>query len=266
MTFQVTHAIDLADRLTSNNIPVPKPLERAVEIIRQCRANHPEPTRPILNLSDDEVIEHAKQLALHWATRGAVQNSIYVEALVALEDKAVAEAQTELQNGAAEDIIKALRPKFNAAAKILQDAIAAGITENTTADDIIDSPHPQAAALWRALPGSIQRLNEIHAIRVYLSQTLELAPTQDDFNFHAGSGSFDLNARRDYSVAYAEADNWTLDQDKISWLRMAAAGLRLNSFDETNTKLRTHRPAYRGPIDERSVKSRPLELVGESYR
>jgi hypothetical protein len=154
------------------------------------------PTARILDLSEDEAVEHTIRLARTFAD--SIQgNGMSAAAFASLrvQDQITSEL-LEVLAADAPRMIKALRPTFDAAADQLTRAIHAGITPRSDAQDVLDLEDAEAAAIWNELDGPIRTLERIKTLRAKMSTTLGIAP-QDKYG---------LEPYVDYTVCFTHPD------------------------------------------------------------
>lgn len=134
------------------------------------------PPAQILDLTEDQAVEHT--LAVARTVTASIQSN--GETAVQFAATRVQDQLTlELLDVLAADVprmIKGLRPTFDTAAAHLTKAIKAGITDRSTAQDVLDLEDGEAAAIWNDLPGHVRTLEGIRSLRAKLSTTLGIAP------------------------------------------------------------------------------------------
>lgn len=232
----------LATTITKTGIDAPAPLTRAVEILD--RLDHLEaPTTGILNLEDDDIAGFVDRIAIQRAT--AINQGAYAhrEALDITRDGVAEEAAQALRDGGVDDLIKALRPRFDKAAKVLHKASQQyGFNTRTSAEDVLNLDNHEATGTYRAISEAISVITEIADVRIKLSRLLGVSPTlQESMDARGASTWLDPNVQFDFTICFAADGNWSVDGtmhvDKRAdagpdWLRMAATGLRLNTPTE----------------------------------
>lgn len=132
------------------------------------------PAVNLLELTEDQVIEHTYRIASIRASAAPGQPAINMAA-DNMQQQVVKET-AEALNEDAPRIIEELRPTFDTAAKYLVRAINAGITPNSTAQDVLDLGSSEAATIWNELPAQYKALDRIKGLRVKLSRTLGMPP------------------------------------------------------------------------------------------
>lgn len=167
----------------------------------------------LLTASREEIAEHVLRRA---AGRG-LENDIGNARAQVGDELAAAIAQLLREN--ADQIIDQMRPAFDAAAAKVTAAHTAGIRPPHGPQDVIDLG-PKAVAAWQQLGSAVARLDAIAAARLTLATVLNLPPNVDS---HTGAAFSKADAK--YRVG-AETDHGR-------WLRLAAAGLNLNTIDQT---------------------------------
>jgi hypothetical protein len=139
------------------------------------------PAVNILDLTEDQAVEHAIDLARTYALsiQGNGQSAAAF-ASMQLQDQITREVLDALAADAPR-IIEGIRPTFDAAAAQLTAAIKAGITDRSTAQDVLNLEDAQAAIIWNDLPNQVRILEGIRSLRAKLSTTLGIAP-QDPYS------------------------------------------------------------------------------------
>ncbi|MEV8272684.1 hypothetical protein [Microbacterium sp. NPDC077184] len=150
-----------------------------------------------------------------------------------------------------EQVVADLRPVFDEAARpFVAAAREYGFTHATTSDEVIERADEGAAAAWRNLRHAEAALLPVVSFRRSISEVFDIAPTRDTLASSLQAfGQFSVN----YSVCFAEGENWSLDdgyvldqhRTHIDWLALAAGGLRLNSPAEVEEKIRARVAAQR---------------------
>lgn len=134
------------------------------------------PTVRILDLTEDEAVDHAFNIArtIAQGNRGEGTTAVGI-ASTHVQDRLVSETW-EVLTADIPRIINELRPTFDTAAAQLTAAIAAGITPKSTAQDVLDLEDAAAAAIWNNLDGHIRTLERIKSLRATMSVRLGIAP------------------------------------------------------------------------------------------
>jgi hypothetical protein len=258
--FSITAARNIATQLASYDLPVPTVLAKAVAIDDATTQAATMPRPAVLEMSADQAVAYAATL-----THYTPSPTVYQNALAAVSNQAATEAADALRAGGLDDVIRALRPRFDAAAAILHEAVTHGITSATTAQDVIDKGTPEAIAVWQKLTGADTVLARIAAIRVSLSVSLGVAPTVQQMSQVNMTSSLATLGYVDYSAAFTHPDAQAFGATGefyfrnsptlgIDWLKLAAFSggrLRLNTPAEV-TAMYNQRTAGRTsvPIDQ----------------
>lgn len=248
--FRAVDARLLAQSIASFGAPVPAALATAVSVAETAMEAAGDQTRDVLDMTEDELREHVRLLALY------KQNHV-AEAAGRVAERAASEAGARLRAGEIDEVILSLRPSFDQAAEIVTTAAGYGITAHTSAEQVLALPDAALAA-WRPLKAALGTLGKVDSMRRQLSVDLGVIPTSTEM-WSQNSAAWRAGNRIDYSVCYAAGDNWAMDgtfyitppsqrgldgvptnphpTDDIDWFRMAGGGLHLNTVAEIQTKL-----------------------------
>lgn len=254
----------LAAALAEHDLPIPAVLASAIAIADALSAARTPPSKPILGMSAAEAVEYAAVLARYVPPPGGT--AAFINTLVDISNRAADDAADALRAGGVDEIIVALRPRFDAAAAVIHQAAAHGITSATTAQDVIDKHDPKAIAVWQQLPAALAAMARLSRVRVNLSVQLGVAPTMDDMYRLLSGPGIDVLGYVDYSAAFTHPDAPAFGAagefyfhnsptSGIDWLKLAAASggrLHLNTPAEVRRMIaertRTRPPAV--PIDQ----------------
>ncbi|WP_426986560.1 hypothetical protein [Pseudarthrobacter sp. Y6] len=229
MTIGITDLRDIVDTAAAYGI---KPNPKVAHGIQLYETLHPRvttvPAVTLLDLTEDEAIEHAFAIARSKATFMPGQPAVGV-AVSTLQDQAVRETW-EILAADTDRIIQELRPTFDAAAGQVHAAVEAGIRPHSTAQDVLDLEDATAAALWNDLNTHVRALERIKNLRVKMSTKLGLPPQA----FYNG------DVITDYTACFADPDTGikagaifayannaigrkTFTEPRQEWLALAAA-------------------------------------------
>lgn len=254
----------LAAALAEEGLPIPAALASAVAIADATDAARTPPSIPVLDMSAADAVDYAATLTRYRQIPGI--EVPFVNALIDVAQRAADEAADALRTGGLDEIIVALRPRFDAAAAVIHAAAAHGITSATTAQDVIDKHDPKAIAVWQQIPAALAAMARLSRVRVNLSVQLGVAPTMDDMYQLLSGAHLDVLGYVDYSAAFTDPDAQAFDAagafyfhksptSGIDWLKLAAASggrLRLNTPADVRRMIaertRTRPPAV--PIDQ----------------
>lgn len=258
MPFSPGDVRDLTGQLDRLGFTPPPALARAAEVIAVTEAERvSDDAHPCLDMSDEQILEYARGRALR--IHPQVGPHPYSSVLVAIGEQAALEAGDRLRAGEVDQIIEALRPRFDKAAAAYARAAGLGITSTTTAEQILAKRLATVTEAWYALDDARSVLEAVAAIRIRLSNRLDVSPTWRDFDI-LDDATIDRGAI-DYTAAFAAADDYSTDFGRylrrspaagIDWLGLAAGSLRLNTPSEVKAKYaarwRTLHPAV--PLDQ----------------
>jgi hypothetical protein len=233
---------DLVDALDRHEVVYPDPVAAAMRLHAAivdgtvqalARRSHPV---DLVTLSVEELAAHTRSLAV---TR-ALEETEQVQTVAVHVDEDLCAQVVALLREHADDIVDQLRPRFDPAAAYLHQAVAVGITAGMTAQQVI-SLGDRAVNTWRTLPRHVRVLDEIAAVRIAMSEVLDVAPDPRPFSSPP--------ARR-YGAAFStSAPPWRIDRAETStarWLRLSTGEpepLRLLTLEETaRTAQRTEPP------------------------
>lgn len=138
----------------------------------------------------------------------------------------------------ADDILDQLRPSFDAAAKVVHEAVAVGVRSEMSAQQVI-GVGDRAVSAWRGLPPHIATLDRIAALRRDMAFVLKVAPHADKFRGHYRNHGAAFSPT---GIAMERADRQA-ESSADMWLRLSTGGpLRLMTLEETATIDRGARP------------------------
>lgn len=167
---------NIHDRLNNHGVKPHPDIAHAFTIHDALQAAHETPKARILDLTPEQSVERALNLAHRQVTHLHTSRT-------AVEDQLTHEVFDVFTNDV-DRIIEELRPTFDKAATAIRAAIQAGITAGTTADRILELEHPKAIQLWKALPGHLDVIRDIVRLRIDFSEELGIRPQP----YNAASG------------------------------------------------------------------------------
>lgn len=212
----------LIAQLEALGVTIPDEVAPLLAVHDRITAPEPYKVGPQVELADLGPDDIVRWTVLRTQQDAIQDTKVHAEQLLARE---VAEHLT----AHADDVIDVLRPAFDQAAGYFTAAHKSGVTEHTTASDLLDAP-TKAVAAWRAATAHVEALGDIARARVAMSHTLGIPPDDD------GSGSA-------YAACFSNAGTgWTNNPDDVAtWLRLAAKRLVLQHVDETASLTYRHR-------------------------
>ncbi|GAA4053841.1 hypothetical protein [Agromyces indicus] len=234
-------------QLELNDIPVPSAITRGLELLQIATEHDTPPTGSVLKLTDAQARARVDTLAArsHFWTLGPGGGRGLGAAVQEFQGQVLREVHEAVRPDL-DRIVEDLRPKF---AELAEPLVVAAqefrFTSRTSSDQVIDRADENASTAWRATRDALAAIAPIVQLRKAISETFDVSPTRDEFDgpipTMGGAGQV-----VDYSVCFAEGDNWSTTgryylheriDGAIDWLALAAGGLRLNTPTEVHEKL-----------------------------
>lgn len=232
-------ARDLLALLERENLPVPAALTRALKI---CDLGRQPPPARVLDMTDEALLTLSVVTMVQFSPTQA-----YRDAFVRLSERALAEAGDIIRDEHLDDLVLALRPRFDDAADVLHRAVAAGIGPNTIAADVINLDNGDALAVWKLIGPAQDALTAVAAVRERVTQLLNAAPTQAQANRLIGEPP-NMPIEIDYSILYAAAVQRNQRRTPRNWLALAQIGLHLATNSEAEERLGATQPVRLRPL------------------
>ncbi len=229
----------LAERLAQHGVRTLPGAKAYAALIRADLASRamsaPRPPRPLLDCTADELIDLARAAAIVGtdATRNVIGLAM-TDILASLAGEFL-----DSLRASADDIIRELRPAFDAAADQGRKVAGYGIDPNATPEQMLDRPAEQVAAWKRFRDVDVHTLEAIADTRRLMSEILGIAPTVSPLPATPGREHSDRNPGH-VNHAVAILKPWggqTLEAHDgdtgghVKWLRLAPY-LHLCTLDE----------------------------------
>jgi hypothetical protein len=197
------------------------------------------PTIGLLDCEPQEVSRRVRQSA---AERAGQLNpdALRVEGqfIAALIHDAVAALKT-----LSGDVVSELKPRFDAALMVIQDAADSGLTPATTAEEIVANADTGQAKLYNALPAAVAQLDDIARLRDMLTLVADvgpidwpacayLAPVDSLLDLEGFTGHDDVTVRRTVQDPWPRTIHETVTRTGGRWLSLVCGGYRLRLNDD----------------------------------
>lgn len=164
---------------------------RRLRMLSAAIPGGPAPTAPnLLDVDDEGLVAAFRSTAISFAIRGEVPREGPASQAQRLLRLALGDQLAAALAAGADDVLDALRPKFDEAADVVHAASETGINEHTTDRDIVKAEDVASmATAWRALPAAVDVLEQIAAVRIGLSKAAGVPPAVPPLGVEEVAGS-----------------------------------------------------------------------------
>lgn len=244
----------LLAELTSLGVTLPDGVADAATVLEDAangtlarQAADPLPFDVLLHLNRAELLEEVRARAV----RAKVVDDL-AEAAWSVGAQ-IATATAALLRDKADDVLAQLRPPFERAADAVHHATTLGLHPGMTADDVIALANHDATTAWSALTGPVKVLEEIAAVRIAMTDVLDVAPAPNPFGPRVYGAAFSTHAPNMTAP-------WGRSESAVDkWLRLSQGeSLRLLTVADTHQAaaaafvppVATVTPSAGGPVNE----------------